>query len=71
MVGLVEGVAATKRANHLGRVTLSSFMSLSGVLIYGSDSKTPQCRAKVELHQPSVQLMRVDFPKTLLYRENN
>ena len=41
MIGLGQWVAA-KRTNHVGRVRLSSDMSLSGVLMYGSDSKTPE-----------------------------
>ena len=32
--------------------------------MYGSDSKTPQCKTMVELDPSLVQLMNVDFPNT-------
>ena len=48
---------------------LSLFISLSGVVTYRSDSKTVQC--KVELDPSPVQVMRIDYPKTLLYGEDH
>ena len=56
MVGLVRMLAA-KRADHFGRGRLCLFISLSGVVTYGSKSKTAQYKAMVELYPPPVQVM--------------
>ena len=47
-----------------------SFVSLDDIT-YGPNNKTAQYKAVVELDPPPVQLMRVSYPKTLLYREDN
>jgi len=70
MVGLVRALAQSARTTSGVADYPCSFLS-SGVVRYGSNSKIAQYKAMVELNPPPVQLMRVDYPKALWYREDN
>ena len=65
MVGLVRVLALSARATS--GVAGCSFLS-SGV--YRANSKTAQYKAMVELEPSQVQLIRAEYPITLLYRED-
>ena len=69
MAGLVRALAQRARTTSGVADYPCSFLS-SGVVTYGSSSKIAQYKAMVVLDPPPVQLMRVDYPKALWYRED-
>ena len=68
MVGLVREVAAKRKLLRAWQAI--PLISVSSVVTYGSDSKTARYKVMCE-YNPPVQLMRVDYSKTLLYKEDN
>ena len=65
--GRLRSVLAQSARTTSG-VAECSFLSSD---VYGSNSQTAQYKARIELEPPQVQLIRVEYPKTLLYREDN